>query len=126
MTFDTVTLIPPSTFHGDQVTFKMVDRYSTYTSRPGPFSTFTVCWTIPNLVNDCITVTSVSQGTISKPITLQKSTSGFQFRVAKAISGQGTREGILSWNLSYATTGDPDFTLPKGWTCRFASGRLCQ
>jgi hypothetical protein len=120
MTFDTVTLIPPSTFHGDQVTFKMVDTYST--STPSTLSV-TVCWTIPNLVNDCITVHSVGQGTISKPITLQKSTSGFQFRVAKAISGNA-RAG--RFNASYATTGDPDFTLPTGWTCRFASGRLCR
>jgi hypothetical protein len=58
----------------------MVDTYTT----AGDRGQFTVCWTIPSLVNDCITVTSSSQGTISKPITLQKSTSGFQFRVVKA------------------------------------------
>jgi hypothetical protein len=64
MTFDTVTLIPPSTFNGDQVTFTMVDSYTT--SVVGN-AHVTLCWTVPNLVSDCITTTtSTSQGRISK------------------------------------------------------------
>ena len=121
MTFDPVTLIPPSAFNGDQVTFKMVDTYTTAGD-----AHVTVCWTIPNLVNDCVTVTSTVKGTFSKPmITLHKSTSGFQFRVAKAMAGD-VYLNLGAGTASYTTPGDPDFKLPTGWTCRFASGRPCQ
>jgi hypothetical protein len=124
MTFDTVTLIPPSTFNGDQVTFTMVDSYTTSVDN----AHVTLCWTIPNLVSDCITTTtSTSQGRISKRVTLQKSTSGFHFKVTKRMAGHGVVNFPgPAFGASYATTGGPNFTLPTGWTCSFASDRLCQ
>jgi hypothetical protein len=82
LTYDYLTLTPPSTFHGNKVPITLVD-FNTYgIGNSGGTVSFKFClgWTTPGTASSCTTSTGAngsSSHTLMIPITIHKSTTGF-------------------------------------------------
>jgi len=123
LTYDTVTLKPPKGFNGNSVTFTVTDSYAMSIELSKGTGSAKICWTAPRLLNHCATLThGQGGGTLKAPVTLNRSKSGFQFQITKTMAANITGD---AGSGSFATTGDPNFILPKNWKCTFASGVGC-
>jgi hypothetical protein len=125
LAYDTVTLIPPSKFNGNIVGFTLIDDYQTLVANGGGTGSIRLCWNIPGLWKRCITEAHAIQVNVSKKLTLQKSSGGFQFEVTKIASVRGSSSAKHAWDGGYITLGTPNFELPRGWKCTYASGGEC-
>ncbi len=126
LTYDTLTLIPPSTFHEKSVTFSLLDSYDYKSGGNGSGSVRTCwLWNLPAPTRSCATHTGSGSQKVKIPITLNKTNSGFQTDISKLMQAQGSAPGKTAVSIAYKTWGLPNFALPKGWTCAFASGYPC-
>jgi len=122
--FDIATLIPPAGFDDTSVTFTVTEFTGWNAEEAG--AEVVECFYFGTIKSDCGTYSSgKGTSTLTKSVTVTKSSSGFQFPF-KAILQAWAKAGKNKL-VSAGIGGDPDpyFTLPKGWTCTWASGYDC-
>jgi len=122
--FDIATLIPPDGYDKTEVDLTVSQAFVWQTTGPGYVYWCSYAGTIKS---DCATFSSgKGSPTISKSVTVTKSSSGFQFPVKTIVetSVKSTKKTPFAQAI-YGSAPDPTLTLQEGWTCTWASGSAC-